>query len=148
MLILATSMTIFASSIVKIESQSSSIDVLDSTTILLDNKKIDAGDYIILYSTGDKIITLGNLAMKLPCDMNSEPKDWMLIGGVGSNLATFQPIGVQLAQGNPGNMCAYSADIPGESEMSVIVLVNSGSDGLRFPRTASIVITVHSVAVR
>ena len=143
--IITTSATILVSSISKIESQQATIDALDSTTLLLDFKKIPQNDYVILYSTAPKIITSGSIVAKLPCDANSDPKDWMLIGGVGTNLS---PIKVDLIQGTPGSMCAYIANIPNESAKNIsgIVLVNTGSDPLRLPRTSSIVITIHAVS--
>ena len=147
--IIATSATILASSINKIESQSQSqqatIDALDSTTLLLDSKMIPANDYLILYSSAPKIITSGSIVAKLPCNDNSEPKNWMLIGGIGTNLS---PIKVELIQGTPGSMCAYIASIPNKSapNISGIVLVNTTSDPVRLPRTSSIVMTVQGVS--
>ncbi len=144
--IIATSATIMVSSINQIESQQATRDTLDSTTILLDFKRIPVNDYMILYSVLPKIITSGGIIAKMPCDDNSDPKDWMLIGGVGTDLTTYQPIQVELLQGSPGYMCGYAANIPSESaKMSGIVLLNSSSDPIRLPRTSSIVITVHGV---
>lgn len=148
--IIAASATIIASSINKIESQQASIDALDSTTLLLDFKKIAAGDYIILYSSSPKIITSGSIVAKLPCDDDSEPKDWMLFGGVRTDLTSLQPIKLELIQGTPGSMCAYGATIPNESAPSIsgILLVNSSGDAIRFPRTSSLVITVQVVTAQ
>ena len=144
--LIATSALVLSSSIDTIESQLDTIDVFDSTTILLDFKKLEAGDYMILYSSGPKIITSGNIVAKLPCDENSDPKDWMLIGGVGTDLSSFQPIEVQLTQGNPGSMCAYGANILGEyATISVVVMVNNGGDAIRLPRTSTIIVTVHAL---
>jgi hypothetical protein len=140
--IVATSATILTSSIDRIESQQATVDALDSTTILLDFKGIDAGDYIVLYSSAPKTIASGTIVAKLPCDDNSDPKDWVLIGGVGTDLS---PIKLDLIQGTPGDMCAYITNIQGDSRISGIVLVNASSDAIRLPRTSSIVITVHSV---
>ena len=106
---------------------------------------IPANDYLILYSSAPKIITSGSIVAKLPCDDNSEPKNWMLIGGVGVDLS---PIRVDLIQGTPGSMCAYTASIPNESAQNIsgVVLVNTTSDPIRMPRTSSIVITVQGVS--
>lgn len=68
-------------------SQQAAVDALDSTTILLDFKGIAAGDYIVLYSSAPKIIASGAIVAKLPCDDNSDPRDWVLIGGVGTDLS-------------------------------------------------------------
>ena len=137
--------TILVSSINKIESQQATTDALDSTTITLDSKVIPANDYLILYSSAPKIIASGSIITKLPCDNNSEPKDWMLIGGVGLDLS---PIKVDLIQGTPGSMCAYIANIPNESASNIsgVVLVNTTSDPIRLPRTSSVVITVQAVS--
>ena len=136
---------ILVSSIREIESQQASMDALDSTTLILDSKAIPASDYLILYSSAPKIITSGSIVAKLPCDDNSEPKNWMLIGGVGVDLS---PIKVDLIQGTPGSMCAYTASIPNESAKNIsgVVLVNTTSDPIRLPRTSSIVITVQGVS--
>lgn len=147
--IAAVTVTIFAtiliSSIDRIESQQSTIDVLDSTTILLDFARIPAGDYIILYSTTPKIISSGSVVAKLPCDENSDPNDWMLLGGVETNLS---PITMELIQGTPGNMCAYMGNVPNESapNISGIILVNTADNDIRLPRTSLIVITVQEVS--
>ena len=143
--IIATSATILTSSINRIESQQATIDALDSTTLLLDLKTIPANDYMILYSSAPKVITSGSIVAKLPCDDNSEPKNWMLIGGVGTDLS---PIKLELIQGTPGNMCAYIANIPNASapNISGVVLVNTTSDPIRLPRTSSAVITVQEVS--
>ncbi len=137
--------TILVSSISEIESQQAAMDALDSTTLILDSKAIPANDYLILYSSAPKIITSGSIVAKLPCDDNSEPKNWMLIGGVGVDLS---PIKVDLIQGTPGSMCAYTASIPNESAQNIsgVVLVNTTSDPIRMPRTSSIVITVQGVS--
>lgn len=137
--------TILVSSISNIESQQAATDALDSTTLILDSKAIPANDYLILYTSAPKIITSGSIVAKLPCDDNSEPKNWMLIGGVGVDLS---PIKVDLIQGTPGSMCAYTASIPNESAKNIsgVVLVNTTSDPIRMPRTASIVITVQGVS--
>jgi hypothetical protein len=139
------STAILVSSVSEIESQQASIDALDSTTVELDLKVIPANDYLILYSSAPKVITSGSIVAKLPCDDNSEPKNWMLIGGVGIDLS---PIKVDLIQGTPGSMCAYTASIPNESaeNISGVVLVNTTSDPIRMPRTSSIVITVQGVS--
>jgi len=136
---------ILVSSISEIESQQASMDALDSTTLMLDSKAIPANDYLILYSSAPKIITSGSIVAKLPCYDNSEPKNWMLIGGVGVDLS---PIKVDLIQGTPGSMCAYTASIPNESAQNIsgVVLVNTTSDPIRMPRTSSIVITVQGVS--
>lgn len=145
-IIAAVSATILLSSFDRTESQMAGMDTLDSTTLILDHKKLNAGDYMILYSVGPKIITSGIVVAKLPCDLNSEPDNWMFLGGVGTDLVTFRPIEVELAQGTPGEMCAYAGDLnTDDGEMSVIVIVNTGSEGLRFPRTSSVTVTVHSV---
>jgi len=143
--IIATSVIILVSSISKIESQQTTIDALDSTTILLDSKIIPANDYIVLYSSAPMIISSGSIVAKLPCDDESEPKGWMLIGGVRTDLS---PIKLELIQGMPGSMCAYTASIPNESapNISGVVLVNTTSDPIRLPRTSSIVVTVHEVS--
>jgi hypothetical protein len=137
--------TILVSSISEIESQQAATDVLDSTTLMLDSKTIPANDYVILYSSAPKIITSGSIVAKLPCDENSEPKNLMLIGGVGVDLS---PIKLDLIQGTPGSMCAYTASIPNESAQNIsgVVLVNTTSDPIRMPRTSSIVITVQGVS--
>ncbi len=136
---------VLVSSISEIESQQASMDALDSTTLILDSKAIPASDYLILYSSAPKVITSGSIVAKLPCDDNSEPKNWMLIGGVGIDLS---PIKVDLIQGTPGSMCAYTASIPNESAQNIsgVVLVNTTSDPIRMPRTSSIVITVQAVS--
>ena len=143
--VIVASAIALTSSINKIESQQSTVNSFDSTTLLLDLKKIDAGDYIVLYSSAPKTITSGSIIAKLPCDANSDPKDWMLIGGVGTNLS---PIKVDLIQGRPGSMCAYMANIPNESASNIsgVVLVNTASESIRLPRTSSIVITVNGVS--
>lgn len=143
--IAATSAIIVASSFDKIESQQSIRDELDSTTLLLDFMRIPEGEYVVLYSTTPKIISSGSIVAKLPCDDNSEPRDWMLIGGQGTNLS---PIKLDLIQGTPENMCAYVANIPNESapNISGIVLVNTSDNAIRLPRTSSIVITTHAVS--
>jgi hypothetical protein len=140
--IIATSATILTSSIDRSDSQQATVDALDSTTILLDFKGMAAGDYIVLYSSAPKTIASGAIVAKLPCDDNSDPKDWVLIGGIGTDLS---PIKLDLIQGTPGDMCAYITNIQGDSRISGIVLVNASSDAIRLPRTSSIVITVHSV---
>jgi len=141
----AVSSLVIASTVSEINSQSATTDVLDSTTILLDLKKIPANDYILLYSTAPKIITSGSVVAKLPCNDDSEPENWTLIGGIGLDLSMMK---VELIQGNPGNMCAFRAEIPNESapDISGIVLVNTTSDPIRMPVTSSVVITVQGVS--
>jgi hypothetical protein len=144
-MIIAASVVLLGTSISRIESQQAAIDALDVTTLLLDLKKVAPGDYIVLYSTSPKIIASGSVIAKLPCDDDSEPKDWMLLAGMGTDLS---PLKLDLIQGAPGIMCAYIGGIPNEgvSRVSGIVLVNTSSDPIRLPRTSSVVITVHSVS--
>lgn len=144
---IVTSATLLASSINKIESQQATTDVLSSTTLLLDFKTIPKDDYIVLYSTAPKIITSGSIVAKLTCDDNSDPKNWMLLGGT-KEPKNFSPLKLNLIQGSPGNTCTYIANIPNESahNISGIVLVNTASDPIRFPRASSVVITVHEAS--
>ncbi len=141
----AISAAVLASSVSKIESQQATTQVYSSTTLLLDVKVIPQNDYLVLYSTAPKIITSGSIVAKLMCDDNSDPKNWMLIGGVGTNLS---PIKMDLIQGSPGQMCTYIGNIPNASAKNIsgIVLVNTTNEAIRLPRTTSVVITVHEVS--
>lgn len=143
--IVAASVTVMVSSLNKSESQQQMVDALDSATILLDSKVMPSNDYIILYSTAPKIISSGSVIAKLPCDEDSEPKGWILIGGVGTNLSKMK---LELIQGSPGSMCAYIANIPNETapDISGVVMVNTTSEPFRLPRTSSVVVTVQGVS--
>ncbi|MFQ5920574.1 MAG: hypothetical protein ACE5JV_00985 [Nitrososphaerales archaeon] len=139
-----------ASSIDRIESQEAGGgDLLDSSVVMLDLKKMAAGDYIILYSSAPKVITFGSIVAKLPCDDNSEPDGWMLLGGRRADLSTFQPIEVELIQGTPGSLCAFEASIPEDSAPNVsgIILVNAGGEPIRLPRTSSVAVTVLGISM-
>ena len=54
------------------ETSQSNTVVRDSQTVLLEGKTLPANDFIHLYDSTPYMIMVGHVAVKLPCDANSE----------------------------------------------------------------------------
>ncbi len=120
------------------------IEQLDSTTLLLEGKRIPVGNFIMLYNSTPKMITTGIVVLKLPCDDNGDPKGWRLYGGIGPEV---MPLRIDLVFGSPEKLCVYRVDIPNKDVPAItnIILFNISDGMIRFPPAASAVVTVTSI---
>jgi hypothetical protein len=80
----------------------------DSITILLSHQIIPANDFILLYSSKNKIIN-GHITAKLPCNTNSSSGVNIFVG----KMPNLKPIPVDIIKdmSKPGYMCMYNANI-------------------------------------
>jgi hypothetical protein len=122
--------------------------VRDSQTILLEGKTLPAKDFIHLYDTTPYMITVGHIAVKLPCDSKSETPYKILIGQAPNlKLADFELI-KELSK--PGEMCIYHVDLksqPGTANGTItdIAIQNPTDKEVKFGPTATVVIGVDEI---
>lgn len=138
--VIATSFIANAASI----EQTNRIEQLDSTTLLLEGKRIGVGNFLMLYNTTPKIITSGIIVLKLPCDDNADPRGWRLYGGIGPEV---MPLRTDLVLSTPQNLCVYRVDIPNKDvpAISNVILFNISENMIRFPPASTAVISVTSM---
>lgn len=130
------------------ESSEEKTVVRDSQTILLEGKTLPAKDFIHLYDTTPYQIIVGHVAIKLPCDSNSETPYKVLIGQAPNLVpAEFETV-KELSK--PGEMCLYHVDVKSAHEgdnlvITDIALQNPTDQEVKFGPTASIVIGIDEI---
>jgi hypothetical protein len=117
----------------------------DSVTVLLDHTGIPPKDFIHLYDATPYMIMNGHIATKLPCDANSESPLKVVVG----QAPDVQPVELEVVPelSSPGSMCIYHVDLPpaGIDVVTDIALLNPTDEGIRLPRTSTIVIGVNEI---
>lgn len=110
---------------------------------------IPQGYYSIhLYDTTPYMITVGHIAVKLPCDSKSETPYKILIG----QAPNLKPADFELIKelSKPGEMCIYHVDLksqPGTANGTItdIAIQNPTDKEVKFGPTATVVIGVDEI---
>ena len=129
------------------ENEQQATIVRDSETILLGQHSIPPQDFIHLYDSTPYMIMNGHLALKGPCDNNSQSQIQVLIGQA-PNLA---PSELELISelSKPGKSCLYHVDLeshPDEGNIITdIALYNPGEKPVHFKKTDTVVIGVNEI---
>jgi hypothetical protein len=130
------------------ESSQENTVIRDSETVLLEGKTLPANDFIHLYDTTPYMIMVGHVAVKLPCDGNSESPYKVLIG----QAPNFVPAEFELIKelSKPGEMCLYHVDVESTMEgehgiITDIALQNPTDQEVKFGPTATVVIGVDEI---
>jgi hypothetical protein len=118
-------------------------EVMDTVTVLLSHEGIPAGDFIHLYDSTPAMIKAGHVAAKLPCNEDGEAAV-VIVAGVAPDV---KPVEMEMLEGlsNPGTMCIYHTDLPGEGDITDIAILNPADEAIRLPRTSTVVISVSAI---
>ena len=130
------------------ETSQSNTVVRDSETILLEGKTLPANDFIHLYDATPYMIMVGHVAVKLPCNANSETPYKILIGQAPDLVPADFELIKELSK--PGQMCLYHVDLKStmQGEHSIITdiaLQNPTNTEAKFGPTATVVIGVDEI---
>ena len=125
--------------------------VRDSQTILLEGKTLPANDFIHLYDSTPYMIMVGHVAVKLPCDANSETPYKVLIGQAPNLVPAEFELIKELSK--PGQMCLYHADVESTLQgehgiITDIALQNPTNTEAKFGPTATVAIGVDEIMPR
>jgi hypothetical protein len=148
---LASTSTVLASTTQYSNAQGSSQSktvVRDSETILLEGKTLPANDYIHLYDATPYMIMVGHVAVKLPCNANSETPYKVLIGQAPNMVPAEFELIKELSK--PGQMCLYHVDVESTMQgehgiITDIALQNPTNTEAKFGPTATVVIGVDEI---
>lgn len=120
----------------------------NSVTVLLNYKRIPAGDFIYLYDSSPHPIADGHLAVKVDCDEQGNTPIAVVVG-VAPDLhvirLTHEDNMVHELSVH-GEMCIYHMHLPPEHNMEVtdVAIINTGDRPFRLGPTAMALIHVHS----
>ena len=122
--------------------------VRDSQTVLLEGKTLPANDFIHLYDSTPYMIMVGHVAVKLPCDANSETPYKILIGQAPNLVPAEFELIKELSK--PGQMCLYHVDVESTMQgehgiITDIALQNPTNTEAKFGPTATVVIGVDEI---
>lgn len=130
------------------ESSQSNTVVRDSQTVLLEGKTLPANDFIHLYDSTPYMIMVGHVAVKLPCDANSETPYKVLIGQAPNLVPAEFELIKELSK--PGQMCLYHVDVESTMQgehgiITDIALQNPTNTEAKFGPTATVVIGIDEI---
>ena len=122
--------------------------VRDSQTVLLEGKTLPANDFIHLYDSTPYMIMVGHVAVKLPCDANSETPYKVLIGQAPNLVPAEFELIKELSK--PGQMCLYHVDVESTMQgehgiITDIALQNPTNTEAKFGPTATVVIGIDEI---
>ena len=130
------------------ESSQSNTVVRDSQTVILEGKTLPANDFIHLYDSTPYMIMVGHVAVKLPCDANSETPYKVLIGQAPNLVPAEFELIKELSK--PGQMCLYHVDVESTMQgehgiITDIALQNPTNTEAKFGPTATVAIGVDEI---
>ena len=128
-----------------------SIITRDSVTVLLEGKSINPDGHIHLYDTGKFHIMDGHVAVKIPCNNESQPL-LELLGGVSSDKTFMKNLELHHVanMSNPGQTCMYHSDlgsVMGEQGFLLIdiALHNPSEQKITFPLESVAIVSVNEI---
>jgi hypothetical protein len=128
-----------------------SIITRDSVTLLLEGKSVNPDGHIHLYDTGKFHIMEGHVAVKVPCNENSEPL-LELLGGVATQETFMKKLELHHVanMSQPGQTCMYHSDLAsamGEKGYLLIDLAlhNPSQQKITFPAESVAIVSVNEI---
>ena len=120
--------------------------IRDSVTVLLQEKVIPAGDFIHLYDSTPYHIMDGHIALKVPCEDDSNSPIQILVGSAPNmTVATLENVP---PLSTPGEQCLYHMDLMPSGNITTltdIALKNTSEENIEFPPTSTVVIGINEV---
>ena len=130
-----------------------SIITRDSVTVLLEGKSINPDGHIHLYDTGKFHIMDGHVAVKMPCNTESQPL-LEVLGGVSSDETFMKKLELHHVanMSQPGQTCMYHSDLDsvmGEKGFLLIdiALHNPSNQMITFPAESVAIVSVNEIMV-
>ncbi len=130
-----------------------SIITRDSVTVLLEGKSINPDGHIHLYDTGKFHIMDGHVAVKMPCNTESQPL-LEVLGGVSSDETFMKKLELHHVanMSQPGQTCMYHSDLDsvmGEKGFLLIdiALHNPSDQMIIFPAESVAIVSVNEIMV-
>ncbi|MFN4337271.1 MAG: hypothetical protein ACK4FV_06820 [Candidatus Nitrosocaldus sp.] len=126
--------------------------VRDTVTLLLDWKRIDPNDFILIYDSTPYHIMSGHVALRVPCNADGEPVITVLVGNAEEGLLEEPEMMLLDKVSEKGKMCVYHADLMSTHEkdktmghITDVVLKNPHDKVVTLPRGSSVVVGVNEI---
>lgn len=126
--------------------------VRDTVTLLLDWKRIEPNDFILIYDATPYHIMSGHVALRVPCDADGEPVITVQVGSAEDGLLEEPEMMLLDKVSEKGKMCVYHADLMSTHEegkamgkITDVVLKNPHNKVVTLPRGSSVVVGVNEI---
>ncbi|MEM4321150.1 MAG: hypothetical protein QXS40_03230 [Candidatus Nitrosocaldus sp.] len=126
--------------------------VRDTVTLLLDWKRIDPNDFILIYDASPYHIMSGHVALRVPCDADGKPVITVLVGSAEDGLLEEPEMMLLDKVSEKGKMCVYHADLTSTHEEGTamgkivdVALKNPHDRIVTLPRGSSVVVGVNEI---
>lgn len=126
--------------------------VRDTVTLLLDWKRIEPNDFILIYDSSPYHIMNGHVALRVPCDADGKPIITVLVGNAHDGLLEEPEMMLLEKVSEKGKMCVYHADLMSTHEEGKamgkivdVVLKNPQDKIVTLPRGSSVVVGVNEI---
>lgn len=126
--------------------------VRDTVTLLLDWKRIEPNDFILIYDSSPYHIMNGHVALRVPCDADGKPVITVLVGNAEEGLLEEPEMMLLDKVSEKGKMCVYHADLMSTHEkgkamghITDVALKNPHNKVVTLPRGSSVVVGVNEI---
>lgn len=126
--------------------------VRDTVTLLLDWKRIEPNDFILIYDATPYHIMNGHVALRVPCDAAGEPAITVEVGDAERGLLAEPEMMLLDNVSEKGKMCVYHADLVSTHEedkaegfITDVILKNPHDRIVTLPRGSSVVVGVNEI---
>lgn len=131
------------------------VDVVrDTVQVILDFKRINAGDFIHLYDSAPYHIMNGHVALKMPCDEMGMPMPMVKVMAGNAEMGMFDEVKMVLLEdvSTKGKMCVWHGDLESTHDMGTafgnitdVIIMNDDNRPIRFLPGSSIVVGVNEI---
>lgn len=126
--------------------------VRDTVTLLLDWKRMEPNDFVLIYDASPYHIMSGHVALRVPCDADGEPLITVQVGSAHDGLLEEPEMELVDKVSEKGKMCVYHADLMSTHEEGTamgkivdVVLKNPHDRVVTLPRDSSVVVGVNEI---
>lgn len=126
--------------------------VRDTVTLMLDWKRIEPNDFVLIYDSVPYHIMNGHVALRVPCNADGEPVITVKVGSAEKGMLEEPELMLVDKVSEPGKMCVYHADLMSTHEegsamgnITDVVLFNPNDRVVTLPRGSSVVVGVNEI---
>ncbi len=131
------------------------VDVVrDTVQVILDFKRINAGDFIHLYDAAPYHIMNGHVALKMPCDNMGMSMPMVKVMAGNAEMGMFDEVEMVLLEdvSTKGKMCVWHGELESTHDMETafgnitdVIIMNDNDRPIRFLPGSSIVVGVNEI---
>lgn len=126
--------------------------VRDTVTLMLDWKRIESNDFVLIYDSTPYHIMNGHVALRVPCDADGKPVITVKVGNAEKGMLEEPEMVLLDKVSEMGKMCVYHADLMSTHEegsamgnVTDVVLFNPNDRTVTLPRGSSVVVGVNEI---